>query len=215
MKKNAWLVAGGLLVGAAAIAGGMGKQGKEVTAQERQSAERLVTQFEQAFNQQQADKLAGLYSERGSMGSPMGEPAQGKEEIKQNFREMREGPLKGAKLDIEIKSVQPIDADTLLVDSTYQLTGAQDATMNGAGKSVAVLTREGNQWKIAATRPYPSPEQTGVGGAGMGDMHKQMHEQMPKDMPGTGGSDMGEKHEREQMPKDMPDTGGSGMDDME
>ena len=124
-------------------------------AQERETEEKslreMYSQFEQAFNEGDAQKIASLYAPDGDRINPAGEVARGRTEVEKQyeavFARRRADPSTAPfHATISIRFLRP---DVALLDGKW--TGMQ------SGKSVrghftATTTRDNGRWYIAAGR---------------------------------------------------------------
>lgn len=209
MKKTLWLAA--LVVGLATPAlAAQNQMPRQISQKDQQKLMDLQKDREQAMNQQNAEELAKLYTTNGTARDLHGQTARGPQQIRQQAKSNAE-QMKEAKVSINVTSVEPIDSKTALIESDRRVTGASDESMNMVSHEVAVARKEGNKWKLVATREFAAGG-PGVGGAGQQEPSPSEEQMPPEPMPsepmpqgeeepGTGGAGQHPPHQT--MPPDM------------
>lgn len=173
--KRLILISAVAVVAFAGTAAAKGEKPKEASAKDRQKIEKVGDEYEKAFNQKDANKAAMLFTVDATIVDPMGE-FKGREEIQQSLEKDLQGDMKEARINITTESVTMLTPTLALVDGEHQVTGAQKPEMNMKAGHVAILTKQGNEWKLQALRAFPEaqPMQQGVGGAGTEGMEQPM-----------------------------------------
>lgn len=120
--------------------------------------EKRLREFEAAFSAHDAEKLGSLFSPDGSLINPMGERADGRDQVAAQFRKSFDGVLKGTKTRLDIKSARLVTPDVALVDVEQQLTGGSPPPNSPSPRTahvVALLGKGGGgEWMFLDARPY-------------------------------------------------------------
>lgn len=136
-----------------------------------EDSRKLAADFAKAWNAHDAKAMAQLFTRDGTLLTPMGQSAVGREDVQKLFTEMHGDAMKSSNLTVNVDSVRALRHDLVIMDTSNTLTGA--APMPGQRpapeKSHAVLItqRQEGKWKVHAMRVLAVPEQqVGVGGSG-------------------------------------------------
>lgn len=120
--------------------------------------EERFRKFEQAFGAQDADEAGAMFAPDGTIINPVGERAEGRDQVTALFRRDFEGVLKGVKNKLTILSVRMVTPEFAFVDIQQELTGGKP--MPGrphpwVAHAAVLLTRQGGgDWMVLDARPY-------------------------------------------------------------
>ena len=113
---------------------------------------RLVEQYQTAWNKGDAKALAALYSQTAIRMQPEG-PVAGRAAIEQMFTKNFAEIWKGTKLTLKAGRTQKVTADVSILEGTYEVAGGAGAPQRG--RFLNTLVREGAEWKLASVTPVP------------------------------------------------------------
>ena len=114
--------------------------------------------FEQAFGAQDADKLGAMFAPDGTIITPAGERAEGRDQVTAQFRKDFEAVLKGVKNKLTILNVRMVTPELAFADIQQELTGGKP--MPGrphpwiAHAAVLLSKQGGGEWMVLDARPY-------------------------------------------------------------
>jgi uncharacterized protein (TIGR02246 family) len=114
--------------------------------------EALTKQYEQALNKADAAAVAAFYTNDAIRLAPDGQLLSGRQAVEQNYAASFAGPLKGAKFTLRPGRTQPVTADVVVFEGTYEATGASVVVK---GRYVNTAKREGGQWRLASVVAVP------------------------------------------------------------
>ncbi len=100
------------------------------------------------WNREDAQVLAGLFSEIAHIHTVTQEPARGPYRIRERFAELLSTTLSGADLTLSVDMMRFYDEDRAEAEHTYQLTGS----IEHVGRIATTLTRTEEQWFIDHAR---------------------------------------------------------------
>jgi uncharacterized protein (TIGR02246 family) len=116
--------------------------------------ERLMSSYVEAFNRQDSDALARLYTKEARFVDERQEAIRGREAIREQLcRSFAARP--GAKLSLHVKALDLVSPDTAVGTGSAIFTESDGRSH--AGNLMAVLVQESNEWKIAAVQETPPP----------------------------------------------------------
>lgn len=115
--------------------------------------QKVMQQYETAWNKGDAKALAALYSRDSLRIGSDGQPLAGRAAIEQSFMKNFAADWKGTKLTTKLTRTATVTPDVRLMLGTYELTGPNDMKLRGHFLNTAV--REGGQWKIASVAATP------------------------------------------------------------
>lgn len=123
-------------------------------SEDQKNIDRLATQWADAWNSQDIKAIAGLYTFDADYIAFTGEAFKGREAIEQTFAELSSGIFKGTKITIEMTGIHFIKPDLAVGDSSWALTDLPETEGETptTGTSTVVVTKQDDQWLIAAHR---------------------------------------------------------------
>lgn len=131
-----------LLTGAGAIA-----------RQSDPDVDKMIEQYQMAWNKGDAKALAALYSTNAMRLRPDGPALAGRAAIEKAFVQNFQGDWKGTKLTLKAGRTQDISATVKIQEGTFEVTGGAGAPQRG--RYLNTMIREGNEWKLASVAPIP------------------------------------------------------------
>ena len=113
--------------------------------------ESTVKELVRAWNQGDADKIAGLFLPDGVLRLPTGSEIKSREEIKNTIAKHHRGMLKETTLTDNIDGVATADGDNAVVKGSYQLDGIKVLGFSTSSKGTFefVGSRRDGRWLIA------------------------------------------------------------------
>lgn len=113
--------------------------------------ESTVKELVQAWNQGDADKIAGLFLPDGVLRLPTGSEIKSREEIKNTIAKHHRGMLRETILTNSIEGVSTADGDNAVVKGSYQLDGIKVLGFSTSSKGTFefVGSRRDGRWLIA------------------------------------------------------------------
>lgn len=115
----------------------------------------LAERWVQDWNDGDMAAIAALYTEDGDVMGANGQMASGRAEIESYLSELKAGPLAGTTLSVGEATIDCVTENTCITDNSYEFSGAAPSS----GLTTIVMTKQGDQWLIAAHRsrvPIPS-----------------------------------------------------------
>ena len=114
-------------------------------------------EFEQAVSNADAKAIGALFVEDSDLVDQAGTMHHGRAAIEERYRELFEGPYKGAQARLEIESIRFVRPDIAILDGTYELNGmtSTDGLPLGIvkGTYTNISVKENGQWMIHCSRP--------------------------------------------------------------
>lgn len=129
-----------------AAAGAVARQGDP-------DVNRLLEQYQTAWNKGDAKAIAALYSQNALRMRTDAEPLVGRAAIEQMFVQSFAGDWKGTKLTLKAGRTQKVTADVSLHEGTFEVAGGTGAPQRG--RYLNTLVREGGEWKLASVAAVP------------------------------------------------------------
>lgn len=136
-----------------------------VSAQTKDPAlDKLAADWAAAFARGDAKALAAFYTENAVRVSPEGNSV-GRSAIEKEFVSNFAGPWKGAKITINVGSVQPVTADIAVNEGSYEVSGLKTPDGKPAppvmGKYLNTIVKKNGAWVLAsnaavAAQPPPA-----------------------------------------------------------
>ena len=100
--------------------------------------------------------FAAFFTEDGSLINPFGERADGREALRAMYSEYFAGMLKGTTTSISSTHLRPIETDHAFADAEQTVYAANGEVVL-ALHVVNLLRRDGDDWRLADSRPYALP----------------------------------------------------------
>jgi uncharacterized protein (TIGR02246 family) len=125
---------------------------KTVKPEEKQAVEAVVKRFVHAWNENDLDTIASLFSADGQLISPSGGVTKTRAEIKKHIAKEREKRLRDTKIKETVESVQLVQSDNALIRGKYNIDGVELALglkKSFQGPFVLRLAKQDNRWLIA------------------------------------------------------------------
>ena len=109
-----------------------------------------------AWSANDGPAFAAFFAEDGSLINPFGERADGREALTAMYSEYFGGMLKGTTTSISLTHVRPVGPDHAFADAE-QTIYAPNGDVLLALHVVNLLRRDGDDWRLADSRPYAFP----------------------------------------------------------
>lgn len=106
-----------------------------------------------AWSANDGTAFAAFFTEDGSLINPFGERADGRQALTAMYSEYFGGMLKGTTTSISLTRTRPAGPDHVLADAE-QTIYTSDGDVLMALHVVSLLRRDGNDWRLADSRPY-------------------------------------------------------------
>ena len=120
---------------------------------ETDSAAKFLHRFAESWSDNDGAALGEFFSEDGSLINPFGQRADGREAIAAMYREYFTGMLAGSSTAIKVETIRPVGDDLAVADAEQTITGA-DSRVVLVVHLVALLRRDGEDWRFVDSRPY-------------------------------------------------------------
>ena len=117
------------------------------------SAGKFLDRFAESWAEGDGQALADQFTEDGSLINPFGQRADGRAAIGAMYNEYFAGMLAGTSTAVKIESIRPVGEAAALVDAEQTIL-ASDGNVVLVAHLSALLTREGETWRFADSRPY-------------------------------------------------------------
>lgn len=114
------------------------------------------TKLADAWSANDGTAFAAFFTADGSLINPFGERADGREALTAMYSEYFGGMLKGTTTSISLTHVRPIGPDHALADANQTVYAANGDVLM-ALHVVNLLRKDGNDWRLADSRPYTFP----------------------------------------------------------
>ena len=124
-----------------------------VAQQNDPNLEKLLEQYQMAWNKGDAKALAALYTQTALRLPPEGPAVSGRAAIEKLFVQNFQGAWKGTKLTLKAGRTQEVAPNVRIQAGTYEVSGGTAGPQRGRYLNTAV--REGNDWKLASVAPVP------------------------------------------------------------
>jgi uncharacterized protein (TIGR02246 family) len=121
------------------------------------SLETANKKFTEAFNSFDPKAVASFFAEDGTLITPVGDVAHGRDEIAKLYGENVEKMFKGSKSTFTITGARKAGPDTQWLDIDHEVQNAHrpDGTTGTMKMHVIILAqKKGNDWKWLEARPY-------------------------------------------------------------
>jgi uncharacterized protein (TIGR02246 family) len=116
--------------------------------------DKLAADWAAAFAKGDAKALAGFYTENAIRVTPEGGKVVSRGAIEKEFAANFAGPFKGAKITINVGSIQHVSADVAVNEGTYEVTGILKPDGKPApalrGSYLNTIVKKGAAWIIAS-----------------------------------------------------------------
>lgn len=127
-----------------------------VTPEDKALAEPF-TAFVQAYNAQDAQALAALYTEDAAVVDSSGEATRGREAIAAMYAQgFAEAP--GLKIEASVETVRKLTPDVAQAEGESRLSGGGAGEAPEVSRFSALLLKRDGKWVLAELRDYPAPE---------------------------------------------------------
>ncbi len=113
--------------------------------------------FDTAFAKADARGIAKGYAEDADIVRPNQPPVVGRAAIENFYREMLDGPLKGARKSGTLDRIRLVTPSLAVVDSSYSLD-RDTPPLHVRGVSLTVLEKRNGAWVAVLSRSYRLPE---------------------------------------------------------
>ncbi len=127
-------------------------------AADEQPIKDRLGEFQSAWNKNDTNAMAALFTEEGTLINPAGVPAHGRAEIAKVTGEEHASLFKGSKYEIGEMKVQWVTPDVAIADVTAKVAGMHGpdgaAAPDYAHHVVWVFVKKDGKWMAAAARPY-------------------------------------------------------------
>ncbi len=100
-----------------------------------------------------ADAIAGLFTEDGSLINPFGDRADGRAAVAAMYGAYFDGMLRGTTTRFTLSAVRPVGDEHAFADGEQTIMGP-DGTVVLAVHLASLLRREGDSWSMVDSRPY-------------------------------------------------------------
>jgi uncharacterized protein (TIGR02246 family) len=145
-------------IAAMALAGSMAFLALDLTTASAQTKDpamdKLAADWSAAFAKGDAKALAGLYTENAIRVTPEGGKVIGRSAIEKELAAMLAAPFKGAKITIQVGSIQQVSPDVAVNEGTYEVTGVLAPDGKPAppirGSYLNTIVKKGEAWMIAS-----------------------------------------------------------------
>jgi uncharacterized protein (TIGR02246 family) len=122
---------------------------------ERAEAQQTLDKWAAAFNAGNADQLADGFAKDGTLITPDGRTAHGRDEIRKLMKPMFDGPWKGTTSRFVVTGLRTVGPNSVFVDATHQVVGGNlPPGMPRQYHVVVLLQNEANTWQATEVRPY-------------------------------------------------------------
>jgi uncharacterized protein (TIGR02246 family) len=126
----------------------------------REAVANTVRSYVSAWNRSDAHAISSLFSGDGDFVSPDGFYARGPSQIEAFYTAAFHRGYGGSKGDFVPRIVRQVSANVVAVDGVWSIDGAREAngTARAAeqGLAVAILVRQGGQWRVSLLREQSS-----------------------------------------------------------
>ena len=123
------------------------------TTQDEQAIRKMVTQFVEAWNRNDAKALAGQFTSDGDLINPAGRIARGRNEVEKLLTEEHTGRFKGTHINMTLKHLRFLKPDIAIGDEEFEVTGLQGPQATLKGLVTFVVRKDGDHWLITSGRP--------------------------------------------------------------
>ena len=124
-----------------------------VAQQNDPNLEKLLEQYQMAWNKGDAKALAALYTQTALRLPPEGPALSGRAAIEKSFVQNFQGAWKGTKLTLKAGRTQEVAPNVRIQAGTYEVSGGTAGPQRG--RYLNTVVREGNDWKLASVAPVP------------------------------------------------------------
>lgn len=121
--------------------------------QDDPNLDKLLQEYQAAWNAGDAKRLASLYSQNAMRLRPDGAAVAGRAAIEQLFVENFQGDWKGTKLTLKAGKTQEIAPNVRIQEGSYEVSGGAGGPQSG--RYLNTVIREGGDWKLASVAPIP------------------------------------------------------------
>jgi uncharacterized protein (TIGR02246 family) len=122
-----------------------------VARQNDPNLDKLLEQYQMAWNKGDAKGLAALYTQTALRLPPEGPAVSGRAAIEKLFVQNFQGAWKGTKLTLKAVRTQEVAPNVRIQEGTYEVAGGADGPQRG--RYMNTVVREGNDWKLASVAP--------------------------------------------------------------
>lgn len=118
---------------------------------------KLTAEYQAAYSSHNAKAAAALYATDGDRRTPDGKVVKGRAAIERQLTEDFAGRFKSAIVKFDsAEDIRHLDANTMLVDGSAQLSGVEGAAGATRYLHTLVLVKRGGTWQILALRNWPA-----------------------------------------------------------
>lgn len=123
---------------------------------EEAAIRKLYAQYTAAFNKHDPKAASAFWAVDGDYMEPDGRHAKGRDEVEKLFTQEHQTVFKDGTLALSIETIWFITEDVAMVDGNYDVSGVVDLQGKQLpvrrGHLTAILLREGDTWKVEASR---------------------------------------------------------------
>lgn len=126
--------------------------------EDERAIRKIVEQSEAAFNEGDADKLAGFFAEQGEVIDSSGQILRGRDILAQRFREMFEH-LPGGTMKLQIDSIR-ILAPNIAIEEGVSTWSGPEHDRKDTSRYLVIYIRENDEWRMLSARDLPEASPT-------------------------------------------------------
>lgn len=120
---------------------------------EQASVAEFFERFGKAWDRNEAEEVAQLFTDDGTLINPFGQRADGRPAVTAMYSDYFAGMLAGTSTTFELQSVRSIDHSLALIDGEQTILAA-DGSVVLIAHLTALLQRLDDQWRFVDSRPY-------------------------------------------------------------
>lgn len=124
----------------------------DTPANDKDAVKQCVEHIAAAWNQEDIETLANVFSQNGVLVTPTGATVRTRDGIKKRILKEREGRLAGTSLRNIVERISFVDRDTAVVRGKYHLDGmslVMGLKSSAQGSFVLRQKKQGNKWMIS------------------------------------------------------------------
>lgn len=114
---------------------------------------RLIEQYQTAWNKGDAKALGALYSQNAMRTQTNGAPLAGRAAIEQFFAKNFAADWKGTKLTLKTGRTQEVNPEIRIQEGTFEVSGGTGGPQRG--RYLNTVMREGGEWRLLSVAAIP------------------------------------------------------------